>query len=82
MIQKLGERWDSRMAAALNRFLRRSDGWGSDRIRAAALLLNHRSPAVFIANTNGVIRFVHVNPDYKVRLAPAKILEAVRATMN
>ena len=26
MIQKLGERWDSRSAAALNRFLRRSDG--------------------------------------------------------
>ena len=34
-------------------------------------------PAVFIVNTNGVIRFVHVNPDYKVRLEPAKILEAV-----
>ena len=36
-------------------------------------------PAVFIVNTNGVIRFVHVNPDYKVRLAPAKILEAVQS---
>ncbi len=36
-------------------------------------------PAVFIANTNGVIRFAHVNPDYKVRLDPAKILEAARA---
>ena len=34
-------------------------------------------PAVFIVNTNGVIRFAHVNPDYKVRLEPAKILEAV-----
>src|SRR5258708_6687365 len=36
-------------------------------------------PSVFIANTNGVIRFAHVNPDYKVRLEPAKILEAARA---
>jgi peroxiredoxin len=36
-------------------------------------------PAVFIANANGVIRFVHVNPDYKVRLEPAKILEAARS---
>ena len=39
-------------------------------------------PAVFIVNTNGVIRFAHVNPDYKVRLEPAKILEAARATGN
>lgn len=39
-------------------------------------------PAVFIANTNGVIRFAHVNPDYKVRLEPAKILEAARAAKN
>jgi len=36
-------------------------------------------PSVFIANTNGVIRFAHVNPDYRVRLEPAKILEAARA---
>lgn len=34
-------------------------------------------PAVFIADTNGVIRFAHVNADYKVRLEPAKILEAL-----
>ncbi|MBI4325664.1 MAG: AhpC/TSA family protein [Chloroflexi bacterium] len=39
-------------------------------------------PAVFIANTNGVIRFAHVNPDYKVRLEPAKILEAAQAAKN
>jgi peroxiredoxin len=39
-------------------------------------------PAVFIVNTNGVIRFAHVNPDYKVRLEPAKILEAARAAKN
>lgn len=36
-------------------------------------------PAVFVANTNGVIRFAHVNPDYKVRLEPKQILEAARA---
>ena len=39
-------------------------------------------PAVFIANTNGVIRFAHVNPDYKVRLEPAKVLEAARVAKN
>ena len=37
-------------------------------------------PAVFIVSTNGVIRFTHVNPDYKVRLEPAKILEALSAS--
>jgi HEAT repeat protein len=42
LIQKLGEKWDSRAAEALNRFLRRSDGWTSDRIRATALLLHRR----------------------------------------
>jgi len=39
-------------------------------------LLPH--PAVFVAGTNGVIRFAHVNPDYKIRLEPAAILKAVR----
>ena len=41
-------------------------------------LLPH--PAVFVANTNGVIRFAHVNADYKVRLEPKKILAAVSTT--
>ncbi len=41
LIQKLGEHWDSRSAAALNQFLRRHDGWTSDRIQATALLLHH-----------------------------------------
>lgn len=36
-------------------------------------------PAVFIADTAGKIRFAHVNRDYKVRLEPEKILEAVQA---
>jgi peroxiredoxin len=37
-------------------------------------------PAVFVANTNGIIRFAHVNPDYKARLEPAKILDAAQMT--
>lgn len=36
-------------------------------------------PAVFVADTSGKIRFAHVNPDYKVRLEPKKILEAAQA---
>jgi peroxiredoxin len=36
-------------------------------------------PAVFVADTSGKIRFAHVNPDYKARLEPKKILEAARA---
>lgn len=39
-------------------------------------------PAVFVATKNGVIRFAHFNPDYKVRLEPAKILEAAQAAKN
>lgn len=39
-------------------------------------LLPH--PAVFIIDASGVVRFVHVNPDYKVRLTPGEILAAVR----
>jgi peroxiredoxin len=35
-------------------------------------------PAVFVVSTNGVIRFVHVNPDFKVRLEPSKVLEAAK----
>lgn len=39
-------------------------------------LLPH--PAVFIVDATGVIRFAHVNPDYKQRLDPAAILKAAR----
>ncbi|MGF1678896.1 MAG: peroxiredoxin-like family protein [Candidatus Methylacidiphilales bacterium] len=39
-------------------------------------LLPH--PAVYVVGTDGVIRFAHVNEDYKVRLEPGKILEAVK----
>ena len=43
-------------------------------------LLPH--PAVFVVDPSGKVRFVHFNADYKVRLEPAKILEAVRAAKN
>jgi len=36
-------------------------------------------PAVYIADKSGRIRFAHVNTDYKVRLDPAKVLEALAA---
>ena len=39
-------------------------------------------PAVFVVDPSGKVRFVHFNADYKVRLEPAKILEAVRAAKN
>ncbi len=35
-------------------------------------------PAVFIVDGEGVIRYAHVNPDYKLRLDPAKILETAK----
>lgn len=40
-------------------------------------LLPH--PAVFVVEPSGTIRFAHVNPDYKQRMEPAKIIEAVKA---
>ena len=47
---------------------------------AAAGNSNHilPDPAVFVVNTKGVIGFVHVNPDFKVRLEPSKVLEAAK----
>jgi peroxiredoxin len=35
-------------------------------------------PAVFVSDPSGKIRFTHVDPDYKARLEPRKILEAAR----
>ncbi len=34
-------------------------------------------PAVFIVDPKGTVRFAHVNPDYKSRLSPAQVLEAI-----
>src|SRR5271170_1077349 len=38
-------------------------------------------PAVFVVNTKGVICFVHVNPNFKMRLEPSKVLEAAKAAI-
>jgi peroxiredoxin len=35
-------------------------------------------PSVFVVNISGIIRFVHADTDYKVRLAAAKVLEAAK----
>jgi len=38
-------------------------------------------PAVYILGTDGAIKFVHFDPDYKVRMDPAKILEQAKAAL-
>jgi peroxiredoxin len=35
-------------------------------------------PSVFVVNTSGVIRFVHADTNFKVRLAASKVLEAAK----
>jgi peroxiredoxin len=49
-------------------------------VEAASGETHHRlpHPAVFVVGKDGVIRFAHVNPDYKTRLDPEAILEAAR----
>src|SRR5271170_7182298 len=39
-------------------------------------------PAVFVVNSKGIIRFVHVNPNFRVRLEPAKVLAAAKAAQE
>lgn len=39
---------------------------------------NLPAPAVFIVNTEGVVAFQYVNPNYKIRLAPEVLLAAAR----
>ena len=39
-------------------------------------------PSVFIAGTDGVIRFAHSNPDYKVRLEPEKVVAAAEEALE
>ncbi len=38
-------------------------------------------PAVFLIGTDGVIRFMYVNPDYNVRLPPDLLLAAARTAL-
>lgn len=47
-------------------------------VEAASGESHHRlpHPAVFVVGKDGVIRFAHVNPDYKTRLDPEAILKA------
>lgn len=48
-------------------------------LEAASGQTHHRlpHPAAYVVGTDGVITYAYVNKDYKVRLAPEKILEAV-----
>jgi peroxiredoxin len=39
-------------------------------------------PAVFIVDRRGIIRFVHANPDYKVRLDAARLMAAAEAAVK
>lgn len=38
-------------------------------------------PAVYITGRDGVVKYVHTDPDYKARLAPADVLAAARAAL-
>lgn len=38
-------------------------------------------PAVYIIGRDGVVKFVHTDPDYKARLAPDEVLAAARAAL-
>lgn len=53
------------------------DSFGID-LEAASGQTHHLlpHPAVYVVDRGGVIRFAHVNEDYKVRLDPEKVLEA------
>ncbi|MEO7993857.1 MAG: peroxiredoxin-like family protein [bacterium] len=39
-------------------------------------------PAVLLIDPEGILRFQHVNPDYKVRLSPTEILDALDAAQT
>jgi len=55
-------------------------GYGID-LEAASGQTHHLlpHPAVYVVGTDGIIRFAHVNENYKVRLEPEKILEAIQS---
>lgn len=50
-------------------------------LEAASGQTHHKlpHPAVYVVGRDGIIRFVYVNEDYKVRLEPGKVLAAARA---
>ena len=39
-------------------------------------------PAVFVIDGDGIVRFVHSNPDYKVRINPDDLLEAAKGIVG
>jgi peroxiredoxin len=39
-------------------------------------------PSVFVIDRDGVIRFAHANPDYKVRLSPEEVMSAAKALIK
>ncbi|TDR48540.1 peroxiredoxin [Tahibacter aquaticus] len=39
-------------------------------------------PAIFIVDGKGIIQFVYVNPDYRIRLSPDLLLAAAKASLN
>lgn len=62
-----------------DKYVKRSLGFGHD-IEAASGLDHHNlpTPAVFIVNAGGVIKFKFITPDYKVRLHNDVLLAAIR----
>lgn len=62
--------------------LEKYKGYGID-LEAASGQKHHLLPvpAVFIVGTDSIVKFVYVNPDYKVRLEPAVLLAAAKAAL-
>lgn len=58
-------------------------GYGVD-LEAASGQTHHLLPvpSVFIIGTDGLVRFVHANPDYKVRIDPEVLVAAAKATLR
>lgn len=63
--------------------LERYKGYGVD-LRAASGQNHHLLPvpAVFLVNTDGIITFEYVNPDYKVRLDPDVLIAEIRSQVQ
>lgn len=63
--------------------IERYKGYGVDLGDAAGQ--NHHLlpvPAVFLVNTDGIITFEYVNPDYKVRLDPDVLIAEIRSQVQ
>jgi peroxiredoxin len=53
-------------------------------LEAASGQTHHKlpHPAVYVVGQDGIVQFVYVNEDYKVRLEPQKVLAAARAAVR